>query len=136
NRWCVEYNEKLRTKLLVNKFTRSKDWWIHKILKPEYAQRGGEVAPNKLISHIKPQKIIVYADYKKYKNLIIENRLCKDDNREIIFLERFWKVDKNNEFKEIVNPILIYTDLININNQRTLEMAKVIYKRYIDRCIR
>jgi len=136
NRWCVEYNEKLKPKLLINKFIGSKDWWINKKLNPEYAQWGGEVGANKLINHIKPGEIIIYADRKKYKNLIIENRLRKDIDGEIIFLERFWKVEKNNEFKDIVNPILIYADLINTGNQRVIETARMIYEKYIDRRIR
>jgi len=136
NRWCIEYNEKLRPKLLINKFTGPKDWWTHHKLNPEYAQWGGEVAANKLINYIKPGEIIIYADYEKYKNVVIENRLRKDTNGEIVFFERFWKVNKNNEFKDIVNPILIYADLINTGNQRVIETARMIYEKYINRHIR
>jgi len=135
NRWCVEYNEKLRPKLLIDIFTGPRDWWIHEKLNPKYTQWGGEVAANKLIKHIKPEEIIIYADYKKYKNLIIQNRLRKDINGEITILKKFWKVE-NNEFKDAVNPILIYADLINTDNQRTIETARIIYEKYIDRRIR
>jgi hypothetical protein len=135
NRWCIEYNEKLRPKILINKFAGPENWWINKELNPEYTQWGGEVAANKLIKHIKPEEIIIYADYKKYKNFIIRNRLRKDTNGEITILEKFWKFE-NNEFKDIVNPILIYADLINIENQRTIETARMIYEKYIDRRIR
>ncbi len=136
NRWCIEYNEKLRPKLLINKFTGPKDWWTHQKLNPEYAHWGGEVAANKLINYIKPGEITLYADCEQYKNVVIENKLRKDANGEIVFFERFWKVNRNNEFKEIVNPILIYADLINIGNQRVIETARVIYEKYIDRHIR
>lgn len=136
NRWCIDYNEKLRLKLLINKFTGPKDWWIHCKLNPEYAQWGGEVAANKLTKHIKPQDIIIYADREKYQNVVIENKLRKDINGDIEFFERFWKFDRNNEFKEIVNPILIYTDLINTGNQRVIETAGIIYEKYINRHIR
>ena len=135
NRWCVDYNEKLRPKLLINKFAGHRDWWIHYKLNPEYAQWGGEVAANKLIKYIKPQDIIIYADYEKYKRVVIENKLRKDPNGDIVFFERFWKVDRNNGFKEIVNPILIYADLINTGNQRAIETAKIIYEKYINRYI-
>jgi hypothetical protein len=136
DRWCVEYNEKLRPKLLINKFTGPKDWWIHKKLNPEYTQWGGEVAANKLINHIKPGEIIIYTNYKMYKNLIIENRLRKDTDGEITILEKFWKLGENDEPMDVVNPILIYADLINIENQRTIETARIIYEKYIDRRIR
>ena len=136
NRWCIDYNEKLRPKLLINKFTGHKDWWVHYKLNPEYAQWGGEVAANKLIKYIKPQDIIIYADHEKYKKVVIGNKLRKDTNGDIVFFEKFWKVDKNNEFKEIVNPVLIYADLINTRNQRAIETARIIYEKHINRHIR
>ena len=133
NRWCIDYNEKLRPKLLINKFTGPENWWINYKLNPEYAQWGGEVAANKLTKHIKPQDIIIYADREKYQNVVIENKLRKDINGNIEFFERFWKFDRTNEFKEIVNPILIFADLINAGNQRDVETARIIYERYINR---
>ncbi|GAG89255.1 unnamed protein product, partial [marine sediment metagenome] len=40
----------------------------------------GEIAANKLTKYIKPQNIIIYADRKKYQNIVIENKLRKDIN--------------------------------------------------------
>ena len=85
---------------------------------------------------MKPQEIIIYADREEYQNIIIENKLRKDINGDIKFFERFWKFDKTNEFKEIVNPILIYVDLINNGNQRVIETARIIYEEYINRHFR
>jgi len=124
NKWCIYYNEKLRLKLLINKFKGPKNWWINYKLNKEYAQWGGEVAANKLTKHMKPQDII------------IENKLRKDPNGDIDFFERFWKFDRDNKFKEIVNPILIYVDLINTGNQRVIETAEIIYEKYINKHIR
>jgi hypothetical protein len=136
NRWCVDYNEKLKPKLLINKFTGPENWWTQYKLNPEYAQWGGEVAANKLTKYIKPQDIIIYADREKYQNIVIDNKLHKDINGNIEFFERFWKFDITDEFKETVNPILIYADLIKIGNQRVLETARMIYEEYINRHIR
>ena len=132
-RWCIGYNEKLKPKLLINKFTGPENWWIHYKLNPEYAQWGGEIAANKLTKYIKPQNIIIYADRKKYQNIVIENKLRKDINGNIEFFERFWKFDRDNKFREIVDPILIFADLINAGNQRDVETARIIYERYINR---
>lgn len=134
-RWCIEYNEKLKPKLLINKFVGPENWWIHYKLNPEYAQWGGEVAANKLTKHIKPQNITIYAERKKYQNIVIENKLRKDINGNIEFFERFWKFNKTYEYKEIVDPILIFADLINTGNQRDVETAKIIYEEYINRHI-
>lgn len=136
NRWCTDYNEKLKPKLLINKFAGPENWWINYKLDPEYAQWGGEVAANKLIKYLKPQDIIIYVNRENYQKIIIENRLRKDMDGNTVFYERFWKMDMNTELKELVHPILIYADLINTNNQRVLEMAKVIYEEYINRYIR
>jgi hypothetical protein len=38
----------------------------------------------------------------------------------------------NSRCEEIVDPILIYADLVNIDNQRVLETARIIYEEYID----
>jgi len=136
NRWCTGYNEKLRPKLLINRFTGHEAWWINYKLNPEIAQWGGEVAAYKLTKYMKPQEIIIYAGREEYQNIIIENKLRKDINGDIKFFERFWKFDKTNEFKEIVNPILIYVDLINNGNQRVIETARIIYEEYINRHFR
>ncbi|MHB1275482.1 MAG: type IV toxin-antitoxin system AbiEi family antitoxin [Candidatus Humimicrobiaceae bacterium] len=135
-RWYIDYNEKLKPKLLINKFTGPENWWINYNLNPEYAQWGGEVAAQKLTKYIKPQDIIIYADREKYQNVVIENKLRKDVNGNIVFLERFWELDKTKELQEIVDPILIYADLINTGNQRVLETAGKIYEEYINRYIR
>ena len=132
NRWCTVYNEKLKPKLLIDRFAGPENWWTYYKLNPKHAQWGGEVAANKLTKYIKPQDIIIYADPENYKNIVIENRLRKDINGDINFFNRFWKFDRNNEFKDIVNPILLYADLINTNNQRVLETARIIYEKYID----
>ncbi len=136
NRWCINYIEKLRPKLLINKFTGPVDWWVNYELNPDYAQWGGEVAANKLVKYIKPQEIIIYTEIENYKKIIIDNKLHKNKNGDIIFLEKFWKVIKKNEMKDIVNPILVYADLINTGNQRIVETARIIYEKYIDRYIR
>ena len=135
NRWCMAYSEKLKPKLFINRFMGPEDWWTYYKLDPECAQWGGEIAANKLTKYIKPRDIIIYADPEKYKNIVIENRLRKDTNGNINFFNRFWKFDKANKLKDIVDPILIYADLINTNNQRTLETARMIYEKYIDRRI-
>ena len=136
NRWCIDYNEKLKPKLLINKFTGPENWWTEYKLNPEYAQWGGEVAANKLTKYIKPQDIIIYANREKYQNIVIDNKLRKDINGNIEFFERFWKFDITDKFKETVNPNLIYADLIKIGNQRVLETAGIIYEEYINRHIR
>jgi hypothetical protein len=136
NRWSIVYNEKLRPKLLIDKFMGPEDWWNRYKLNPEYAQWGGEVAANKLTNYIKPASIILYTNRENYHNVLIENKLRKDINGDTELLERFWEFDKDDEFKETVNPILIYTDLINTGNQRDIETARMIYEKYINRHIR
>lgn len=136
NRWCIEYEEKLRPKLLIGRFTGPNNWWINYTLDPSYAQWGGEVAANKITKYLKPQVITLYVERNNYSNIIFKNKLRKDEKGDIEFLKRFWKLNKTNEFNGLVHPILIYADLLGTGIQRNIETAKVIYEKFIDRYIR
>jgi hypothetical protein len=135
-RWCIEFNERLRPKLIIGRFTGPKDWWKDEIIDPAQGQWGGELAVNKLIFPVKPVEAIIYTEIEKYKDIIIRNRLRKDDEGEIIFFKRFWNFKTIDNTKEIVDTILIYADLINTGDQRAIEEAKEVYEKYIDRRLR
>ena len=134
NRWCIEFNERLRPKLLIDRFTGPNNWWREEILDPAQAQWGGEVAANKLIGYTKPNEIIIYTDTEKYKKIVIKNRLRKDEEGDIAFFNRFWHFSDCQDV--IADPILVYSDLLNTGDQRAVEVAKEIYEEYIDKRFR
>lgn len=155
-RWVAYYPEKLRPKLLLGRFRGPRDWWQQRTLHPGYAQWGGEVAAAKLTKYLKPEIITIYIDSQQLSVLLIGNRLARDPEGDIEILKRFWAQTELWEYKpmdqeykpiiptnrglpvpkDMVNPILIYADLMATGDQRNIETAKVIYEKYIVRLIR
>ncbi len=133
DRWCTAYIEKLKPKLMLGKFEGPVNWWKKNKLNPNYAQWGGEIAANILTKYLKPQNIIIYMDRKNIRDIILENRLRKNNNGGIEILERFWTEDKTNKDIKVVHPMLIYADLLATGNQRNIETAGMIYDKHIIR---
>ena len=131
DRWCADYMEKLKPKLVLGKFKGQDNWWKKYNLKPDAAQWGGEVAANMLTNYLKPQQVIIYLDRNRLKDIIIENRLARDADGETELLERFWPVKENRANKNTVHPILVYADLLATGDQRNIETAKVVYEQHI-----
>lgn len=136
DRWCTAYIEKLRPKLMLGTFEGPGNWWKGYTVNPDYAQWGGEVAANIITKYLKPQDVIIYLDRNNFKDIILNNRLRKNDNGDIEILERFWVTNNNYEHKNIVHPLLIYADLLATGNQRNIEAARMIYEQYIIRYLR
>lgn len=136
DKWCTMYVERLKQKLLFERFSGPENWWQKYTINPVNAQWGGEVAAYMITKYLKPQDITLYINQTEYKNVIIKNKLRKDNAGDIYFFKRFWGTITDYETKNTVHPILIYADLIGTANQRNVETAKVLYEKYIDRYIR
>ena len=132
-KWCTEYPDRLRPKLLLGRFKGPVDWWQKQDFNPEYAQWGGEVAAAKITKYLKPQLVTIYTKQQYLTPLLLENKLRKDEKGEVEIFERFWELDNTNRPDYYVNTILIYADLIATGNQRNLETAEIIYERFITR---
>jgi hypothetical protein len=135
DRWCLGYIEKLKPKLLLGKFEGPDAFWKDCCLDPEQGQWGGEVAAFKLTNYLKPQDVIIYASEHKLRDIVLQNRLKKTDMGNIEIFKKFWAINGTQD-KPIVHPFIIYADLLEINNQRTIETAKVIYDQNIIRYFR
>ncbi|EMS77511.1 hypothetical protein Dpo_15c00870 [Desulfotignum phosphitoxidans DSM 13687] len=88
------------------------------------------MAAFKLTGYLKPQNVILYAKEEKLREILLQNRLKKTENGNIEIYKKFWSIDGKQD-KSIVHPFIIYADLLEINNQRTIETAKVIYDQNI-----
>ncbi|MBT3387633.1 MAG: hypothetical protein HN417_06855 [Desulfobacula sp.] len=131
DRWCLEYPERLKYKMLLGRFEGPADFWKYAPLKVNNAQWGGEVAAYKLTKYLKPEEFIIYADEEYLTNIIIQNRLRKTEDGNIFIFQQFWPEDTYFKKKDIVHPILIYADLLEFKNQRKIETAKLIYDKHI-----
>jgi hypothetical protein len=135
-RWVTAYPERLRPKLTLGRFRGEYGWWQQKTLDPFKAQWGGEVAAAKLTQYLQPQIITIYTAPQELNQLLIDNRLKKDQTGDVGILKRFWEPAENRKYEDLVHPILIYADLLATGNERNIETAKMIYDQYIVQLIR
>ncbi|MDA3918844.1 MAG: type IV toxin-antitoxin system AbiEi family antitoxin [Deltaproteobacteria bacterium] len=135
DRWCMDYAEKLKPKLFLGTFVGPDDFWKQFHLESDQGQWGGEVAAFKLTNYLKPGNAILYVKEEKLRDIVIQNRLKRAEKGNIEIFKIFWPID-DKEDKPIVHPFMIYADLLEINNQRTIETAKMIYDQNIARYFR
>lgn len=132
-RWVAAYPDNLKPKLLLGRFRGDGEWWKDAELNPDYAQWGGEVAAAKLTGYLKPGTVTLYADRNRLTDLVIANRLKKDPHGNVEIVERFWPLGKGFGEGDTVHPILVYADLVELGEQRTMETARMIYEQHLDR---
>jgi hypothetical protein len=132
DRWLVAYPEQLRPKLETGKYHAPDPYWWHMAdLHNVQAYWGGEVAADRLTHYLKPQTITIYVMEEWATQLKITNRLRKDPNGDIEILKAFWDVKGQFNRTDLVNPILVYADLIASGDPRNIETAQIIYEQQL-----
>jgi len=132
-RWVEAYPDQLRPKLVIDRFKADhRDWWKDVNIVEHDAYWGGDVAAAVLTQHLKPEKIVIYANEPPGK-LIIENRLRKANDGNIEILKPFWKFEHEFADRGIAPPLLVYTDLTATGDDRNIETAWIIYDKYLVR---
>ena len=134
-RWVAEYNERLRQKLLIGRYRGEQGWWKQEQFPVNKAWWGGEVAAAKLTGYLKPEIATIYTMRENLHQLVIANRLKKDERGNVEILEQFWGANIQGLQHDLVHPILIYADLLATGDQRNIETAKMIHEREITRLI-
>ncbi len=135
-RWVNHYTELLRPKLFEGRYkVEDKDWWKNQDITKYNAQLGGETAAALLTKYLKPEDHTIYINDNKGK-IILQLRLKNDPKGNVELLKRFWNFNDTNKKKNIVNPILVYADLLASGNNRNIETAKIIYEQEIIQYIR
>jgi hypothetical protein len=135
-RWVTAYPEQLRPKLTLGRFRGEHGWWQRKTFDPFKGQWGGEVAAAKLTQYLQPQIITIYTAPQELDQLLIKNRLKRDQTGDVEILKRFWKPPEIWKYEDLVHPILIYADLLATGNERNIEAAKMVYDQHIVQLIR
>jgi hypothetical protein len=136
-RWVEAYPEKLKPKIVIgNYLAENPDWWENLPINEFDAQWGGEIAAAKFTNYLKPEIATIYAaDTAKLADLFKTTRLRKlneentTNGMKVHIYKTFCKPGKEN--RELVDPILVYTDLIATGDPRNREVAQEIYEKYI-----
>ncbi|MDZ7766624.1 MAG: type IV toxin-antitoxin system AbiEi family antitoxin [Melioribacteraceae bacterium] len=135
-RWVEEYPLQLKSKNLIGRYTTEKtNWW--KEAQTDYPDItwGGEVAANILTDFLRPQNKTIYVKGNAHNILIAKYKLRKDEEGEIEIVNKFWnfKEEERYKVKGIVNPILVYADLIATGDTRNIKIAEEIFEDEIKR---
>lgn len=92
---------------------------------------GGEPAGDLLTNHLQPEKFIVYSS-ETHQELMKKYRWVPDEAGEIYVYESIWnKLPELKTPKNCVHPLLVYIDLIDSGDARCIEIANMIYERYL-----
>jgi hypothetical protein len=136
--WSLAYAHTLRPKTLLGRYIVPEfSSWLAWELDPTATQWGAEPAANRLIGHLIPGLLTIYAD-KLPGLLIVQQRLIVADptiQEGILELRKpFWGSElKPGEQATVVPPPLIYADLLATGDSRCIDTAEMIYARYLAR---
>jgi len=135
--WVNSYNEKLKPTLIRGRFR----------LLPNQLQKwkqldlgedifwGGESAADILTNYLSPGEWSIYSNLGK--NLLLKKLGLVPDPKSgnVIVYSIFWNTKSDISFTEInskiVNPLLVYADLLATNDSRNFETANKIYEQYL-----
>ncbi|MEX1828135.1 type IV toxin-antitoxin system AbiEi family antitoxin [Luteibacter sp. CQ10] len=135
NEWATNYPNRLRPRLKHRRFTApSQEWWREADIGPK-ALWGSEVAAYRLTHYLTPvtQTIYLADDADAMPSLLRNHRLRADPHGPIEIVERFWHFsDAFEHTKGVVNPLLIYADLLTLQDSRANETAARLRKEYLN----
>ncbi len=135
DRWVQGYHERLRPSLLLGRYRPARsDWWQDAVL--ENGFWSGETAAARLTQSIKPQTTTIFGTLPS-NEFILKHQLQKDPTGAVEVLKPFWAPSNPEGSKGgCVHPLLIYADLLSIDDDRTREVARIIYEHHIDPSIK
>lgn len=130
--WVEGYTKTLKPRLQQRTFRpleKEKDWKEYML--PAATCWGGANTGDLLTDHLIADKWTVYTK-QDYKVLMKELKWIPDPNGNIQVLEKFWeeKCEKNH-----VPPLIAYADLVDSDDPRYMETAKMIYEKYLQNIV-
>lgn len=133
--WVNAYPRRLRPKLLRGRYrARHADWWKGQDLQQYNAYWGGEPAAARITKFLRPETVTIYT-HGNLAPLIAKYELVKDARGPIEILDAFWGPYHGLALENfnVVHPILIYADLVALEDERADEAAKLIFEEHLAR---
>jgi len=129
-RWVQGYIERLRPRLVIERYKPPRaDWW--QASKLSDGLWSGETAAALLTHALKPQTATIFGNRPSH-DFILKHLLQKDPEGTVEFLKPFWRTSHApSNSSPCVHPLLVYADLLSIDDDRTREVAKHIYDKYL-----
>jgi hypothetical protein len=127
--WILGYPVKIKPKYFTGKYLTEYPEFV-KTTDFKYfdALLGGETAAAQITNYLRPLIHTIYIG-DKIGEFVLRNRLKKNLNGNVEIVKKFWNFSDDNETKNIVPAILVYTDLITTGDPRNIETANIIYER-------
>jgi hypothetical protein len=131
--WVAIYPQKLRSGLGPVRFraTLPQDW-----SSVDFAGLGvkvsGEVGGDRLTAHLQPMGATLYTR-EPFGKIAAALRLRPDPQGNIEMLERFWDFPNPTGVPPgVAPPLLVYADLIATGEPRNLDIARMVYEKYLN----
>lgn len=133
-KWVTLCNEKILPAYKIGRFTFSKQHnnWETQLNNSE-ALWSGEPAASLITKYLNPEQFSLFTDKTK-QEIITQLKLVPDINGKITIYAPFWIVSKPIErvnIQNVVDPLIIYAELIYSNNNRNIETAQILFNDYI-----
>ncbi len=136
DRWVAAYPEQLRPKLVIGNYTTGETvWWKNTKLRDLNAYMGGEIAAEYITHYLTPYRKTIYVRGPA-RDLEVAFKLQKQPKGDVELLKAFWNEQCEWHDTKIVNPILVYADLLATGDPRNIETAEIIYEKEIAEYIR
>ncbi|HRO46461.1 type IV toxin-antitoxin system AbiEi family antitoxin [Agriterribacter sp.] len=131
-KWITAYGERLKPALEIGAFHFLKendfDNWQQLALTTDQTRWGGEPGGDLLTNYLRPAELTLYT-MEARTELIKNYRLVPDEKGNVKAYKQFWKQD--DATTNVVNPLLVYADLIITGDRRCLDTAKKVYDEYL-----
>lgn len=128
-RWSQGYAETLRPKLLLERYRPARgDWWRQ--VTPEGGLWSGEVGSALLNGILKPGTFTIFGNRPSHA-FILAHGLQKDPKGSVEYLSPFWLAGAAIDSAPLVHPLLIYADLLTMDDDRTQEAAQAVYDQHL-----
>ena len=88
-----------------------------------------------LTQSLKPQTFTVFGGRPSH-DFVLSHSMQKDADGPVEFLKPFWRTTPDRAGGTFVHPLLVYADLLSIDDDRTREIARIIYDRYLHTVIK
>ncbi|UKJ07282.1 type IV toxin-antitoxin system AbiEi family antitoxin [Solitalea lacus] len=128
-RWIAGYRETLRPTLHLGNYQlldKKANW---QNLHFDGAEWGGEPAANLLTSYLNPEILIIYT--KEQKNKLMKSwKLIPHSKGNVQLYQKFWNEEKASNLP-IAPQLIIYADLLLTDDPRCIEVAEIIYNKYL-----
>ena len=130
-KWADGFTKNLKPSLRIGtfRFLKENDLLAWKDLELDASKTvwGGEPAGNLLTDYLHPAEFTLYTD--ESRNELIKNyKLIPDEKGNMKVYERFWK--GNSLEQKTAPPLIVYADLMENSDRRSIETAQKIYDEY------